>query len=116
VNTISPNRIRAARVIAIGADVLEIALLPLLFEGFLSPLEDVLDVLVFVALTSLVGWHPAFLPSFVTKLAPVLDLAPTWTLAVFFATRQKRNARPATVEIVCDVPSPPPEIKRLPGA
>jgi hypothetical protein len=38
----------------------------------------------------LVGWHVAFLPAFVVEALPVGDLAPTWTLAVFLATRSKR--------------------------
>jgi hypothetical protein len=40
-------------------------------------------------LTLLVGWHWAFLPAFLVELAPGIDLVPSWTLAVFFATRQR---------------------------
>jgi hypothetical protein len=35
----------------------------------------------------LIGWHWAFLPTFVSELIPLWDLVPTWTAAVFFATR-----------------------------
>jgi hypothetical protein len=38
-------------------------------------------------LVALVGWHWAFLPSFVAELVPGLDLVPTWTVAVWLATR-----------------------------
>jgi hypothetical protein len=32
----------------------------------------------------------AFLPSFLIKLIPLVEIAPTWTLAVFIATRRLR--------------------------
>jgi len=36
----------------------------------------------------LLGWHPLFLPAFLAKLVPGLDLVPTWTGAVLFVTRR----------------------------
>ena len=87
VHAISSGRIKAARAVAIAADIVQIGLFPLFAEGFISPFDDALDVAVGVTLTWLVGWHLAFLPSFVVKLAPGLDLVPTWTVAVFIATR-----------------------------
>ena len=77
----------AAYAIAIAADALEVGLAPLFGEGIASPLDDILDALVCVILTLLLGWHIAFLPSFMIKLLPVVDFAPTWTLAVLIATR-----------------------------
>ncbi|MGA3065491.1 MAG: hypothetical protein ABSF29_01455 [Tepidisphaeraceae bacterium] len=74
---ISRQRIWIARGVAVGADVLQIAVFPAFAEGFFSPVSDVLDVVVCVALTLLVGWHIAFLPSFIIKFAPFADLAPT---------------------------------------
>jgi hypothetical protein len=38
----------------------------------------------------LVGWHWAFLPSFVAELVPGLDIFPSWTAAVWFATRGRK--------------------------
>jgi hypothetical protein len=82
----------AAFGVAIGADLLEMGL-PLIFsEGFMSPFDDVLDVVTGLILTLLLGWHLAFLPSFAVKLIPVADFAPTWTLAVLIAARSRRNA------------------------
>jgi hypothetical protein len=46
-----------------------------------------LDVVTMVAMWVLVGFHWAFLPSFVTEAIPYLNLAPLWTLAVALATR-----------------------------
>ncbi|MDB6066977.1 MAG: hypothetical protein JWR26_3185 [Pedosphaera sp.] len=93
VNKISPTRIWLARIIAVGADLLQIVLFPLFSEGFISPIDDALDVVVCALLTMLVGWHFAFLPSFVVKVVPLADLVPTWTLAIIFATRQKQPPR-----------------------
>jgi hypothetical protein len=90
VKACSSNRIKLARCIAIGADLLQIGLFPFFFEGFASPLDDALDVIVCALLTFLVGWHYSFLPCFVVKVTPVADLVPCWTLAVFLATSRKR--------------------------
>jgi hypothetical protein len=86
-DTPSSGRIRAARIIAVVADLVQIGFLPAFAEGFLSPVNDILDVAVAVTMVILVGWHWAFLPSIVSKLVPVWDLVPTWTAAVLFATR-----------------------------
>jgi len=66
--------------------------IPYLQRGFISPASDALDVVVCIVLSLLVGWHIAFLPSFIIKMLPVGDLAPTWTIAIFIATRQRRDA------------------------
>jgi hypothetical protein len=87
----SQRAIRTARMLAIAADVLQLVLFPVFIEGFASVLDDVLDVVVGIVMVRLVGWHLAFLPAFVVKAVPVADLAPTWTLAVFLATRSKTS-------------------------
>ena len=84
--TLSP-RIRTARIIAIVADVLQLAFFPAFAPGWLSPLNNILDVVVAVIMVRMLGWHFAFLPSFVAELIPIVDLVPTWTAAVWFATR-----------------------------
>lgn len=83
-----PARIRIARTLAVAADLLQIVIFPLFAPGAASPWDDVLDLGVAAAMTWLVGWHWAFLPSFAAELVPGLDLVPTWTAAVFFVTRQ----------------------------
>lgn len=80
-------RIRTARIIAIVADVLQIVFFPAFAGGWLSPLNNALDVVVALIMVRMVGWHFAFLPTFVAELVPGLDLVPTWTAAVWFATR-----------------------------
>jgi hypothetical protein len=75
-------RFRAALVLAMAADALQIFVLPLFAEGAFSPAEDVLDVAVAAALIQLVGWHWEFLPAFAAELVPGVDLVPFWSLAV----------------------------------
>jgi hypothetical protein len=86
----TPRAIRTARTLAIVADLLQLVLFPVFIEGFASALNDVLDIVVGLVMVRLVGWHIAFLPAFVVEALPVGDLAPTWTLAVYLATRSKR--------------------------
>jgi Na+-driven multidrug efflux pump len=76
------SRFRAAMLLAVVADGLQIILFPLFSEGALSPAEDVLDVAVALILGRLIGWHWEFLPTFLTELVPGADLVPFWTLAV----------------------------------
>ncbi len=84
----SPRRIWVARLLAVAADVMQIMFLPFFGIGFLSPAMDLLDVAVAIALTALVGWHWAFLPTFVAEIIPGVGLVPTWTLAAYLATRK----------------------------
>jgi len=83
----TPGRVRAARILAIAADAIQIGGFPLFGEGFASPYNDALDVAVGGLLIWLVGFHWAFLPSFLIELVPGVDLVPTWTGAVLLATR-----------------------------
>jgi hypothetical protein len=80
---------RLAWFIAIAADALQIAALPLFVAGGISPADAILDLLVAALLTRVLGWHWAFLPSLLAELVPGFDLFPTWTAAVFFVTRQQ---------------------------
>ncbi|HEX4123364.1 MAG TPA: hypothetical protein VHY37_01455 [Tepidisphaeraceae bacterium] len=84
-------RIWLARAIAVAADILEIAIFPAFIPGAASPVTDVVDIAVAILLTVLVGWHVAFVPSFVIKLLPFADLAPTWTVAIALATWPKKS-------------------------
>ena len=86
------SRYRAAMVVAVVADALQIVCFPLFTEGALSPLDDVLDVVVGVALFRLLGWHWEFLPSLVAELVPGVDLVPFWTLAVANVYRKWKQA------------------------
>jgi hypothetical protein len=78
--------------IAICADAIEMGLMPVFSEGFASPADDFLDAVVCLILTLMLGWHFVFMPSFLFKLIPMVDLAPTWTIAVLIASRKLRVA------------------------
>jgi hypothetical protein len=86
------GRVRAARILGMTADFVQIGLLPLFSPGWLSPLNDALDVVVGGAMVALVGWHWAFVPAFFVELIPVFDLVPSWTAAVLIATRNAPEA------------------------
>src|SRR5437868_11080736 len=76
------SRFRAAMILAIAADALQIFVFPLFAEGALSPADDVLDLAVAAVLINLLGWHWEFLPAFAAELVPGIDLVPFWTFAV----------------------------------
>lgn len=78
--------------IAIAADVLQLGLLPLLGAGWLSPLNNAIDILVGFVMVRRLGWHLAFLPTFIAELLPFVDIFPSWTLAVLFVTRKTKPA------------------------
>ncbi len=103
--TISPGpRFRTAMVVAILADALQIVLLPLFVEGAISPADDLLDLGVGAAMIHLLGWHWEFLPSFLAKLVPGIDLVPFWTLAVANVYRKSKRIAVTTEEIQQEQP------------
>ncbi len=104
--------IRLAWMVALAADAIQIAALPLFAEGAVSPADTVLDLVVGAVLVRLLGWHWAFLPTFAVELLPGFDLFPTWTAAVWYVSRQL-SAEPADTmdsgRKVGDVEILPPE-------
>jgi hypothetical protein len=85
---LTPGRVRAARILAVSADLLQIAVFPAFSQGFLSPANDILDLAVAVAMIALLGWHWAFIPTLLSEFIPFWDLVPTWTAAVLIVTRK----------------------------
>jgi hypothetical protein len=98
--TISPGgRMRAAMILAILADALQLVVFPFFIEGAASPADDILDFGVAAVMAYLLGWHWEFLPSFLGKLVPGVDLVPMWTLAVANVYRKSKQERgPITIE------------------
>lgn len=79
--------------VAILADALQVVVFPTFAAGALSPADDLLDLAVAGLMTHLLGWHWEFLPSFLVKLVPGVDLVPLWTLAIANVWRKaKRDA------------------------
>jgi hypothetical protein len=89
-------RLKAALILAIIADVFQIAVFPLFVEGAASPADDILDISIGGVLTLLLGWHWEFAPSFLAKLVPGVDYIPLWTLAVANVYRKSRRQVIAT--------------------
>lgn len=113
VSPISPrSRFRTAIVLAMAADAVQIVAFPLFVEGALSPLDDVLDLVVAVALTRLIGWHWEFMPSLIGELLPGFDLVPFWTLAVANVYRKwkQRERFGDTIEIAPLEPDSRPRV------
>lgn len=97
-----PGRRALAWWIAIAADALQLGLFPLL-GGVGYAAADAIDVIVGGVLVWLLGWHVAFLPTFVAEVIPFVDLFPTWTAAVWFVTRKRTAPVPTATP-----PLPPP--------
>ena len=95
---LSRKRIWTARLIAVGADALQLALLPLFAGGAPEGFDAVLDVVVALLLCGLCGFHLAFLPTFVAEALPTLDILPSWTLAVLHVTRNASEPAPQLPE------------------
>src|SRR5213593_3449154 len=96
---LSPRtRFRAAMILAMAADALQILVFPLFAEGALSPADDVLDLAVAAVLVRLLGWHWEFLPAFVAELVPGVDLVPFWTIAVLNVYRKWKQITITTPE------------------
>lgn len=87
---LSRTRIRVAWAIALAVDAIQIPADATGPVGWL--LGAGLDVVTMVVMWAMLGFHWAFLPSFVTEAVPYLNLAPFWTLAVALATRGRGDA------------------------
>jgi hypothetical protein len=95
-------RLRAAMILAIIADALQIIVFPLFVAGAASPADDALDLGMGAVLMYLLGWHWEFLPSFFSKLIPGVDLVPLWTLAVANVYRKSKQ-----IAVIPEQPSGP---------
>ncbi len=108
----SQRRVLAARIIALVADAVQVGLLPLFAGGAPEGFDAVLDVAVGAAMIALLGWHWAFLPAFLAELVPVVDLAPTWTIAVLIATRRAGWSGAPEPGVPTEPPLLPPAARR----
>jgi hypothetical protein len=111
--TISPGpHFRSAMLLAIVADALQLVVFPLFVAGALSPADDLLDLGVGAAMVHLLGWHWEFLPSFLAKLVPGVDLVPFWTLAVANVYRKAKRMAEAPTADGQPPQLPPPHFRK----
>lgn len=98
--TVSPGpQFKLAMLVALAADAIQIVLMPLVVEGAVSPADDLLDFGVAALMVRLLGWHWEFLPSFIAKLVPGVDMVPFWTIAVASVWRKaKKEAQVETAK------------------
>lgn len=82
---LTKGRVRVAIAIAVIVDALQIGMQAT--GPFQLLLDWPLDLLTAALMTGLVGFHWAFLPTFLAEAVPWFEVVPTWTLAVIFATR-----------------------------
>ena len=88
----SKKNLIIALAVAIAADMVQVVFFPLFIGGVFMPWDDAIDFVVAGVMTWLLGWHWVFLPTAAAKLVPVVDMAPYWTLAVFYvAMRHKKE-------------------------
>ena len=83
-------RIWAAVVIAVVTDAAQFLLGPLGWAGF----DEGADVVAMVLLTTILGFHPLLLPTFILELLPVTDMLPTWTGCVLLVVALRRKTPP----------------------
>ena len=92
-------RLKTALAIALVADILQLIVFPLMIEGAMSPADDLIDLSVAGIMGMLLGWHWEFLPSFLGKLIPGVDLVPLWTIAVANVYRKQKAIAAAYGEV-----------------
>ena len=103
----SRRRVLAARALAVLVDGAQLLLSPaVLVPAIGVPLIDAIDVAVAAVMVGLLGWHWAFLPTAIAEGLPLVDVAPSWTLAVFWVTRGKGKLAAGAPD---QVPAAPPE-------
>lgn len=107
---LSRTRVLFALGVAVAADVLQIALLPVAWTFA----QAAIDVVAMALTMVLLGFHLLLLPTFIVELFPVVDMLPTWTgcvLAVIaLRKRSERSAPPSAPPS-----SPPPAQPRAEG-
>ena len=99
------GRIVTALAVAVVADFLQVALLPLewLF------VQQIVDVIAMGLTMWLLGFHPLLLPTFVMEFIPLVDMLPTWTgCVVLVIALRKRAEHPPAIMTPPVVDAPPP--------
>jgi hypothetical protein len=97
-STLSRPRIILALAVALAADALQVALLPVAWTFA----QSAVDVIAMILTMALIGFHLLLLPTFVVEFIPVADMLPTWTGCVAAVIVMKKRAERAAAS-----PKPP---------
>jgi len=76
---VTKKRKKIAMAIAVLADLLQMGMFEVFMPGALSPPDDVLDVVMVVLLTLILGFRWRLVFAFVLELTPGAALFPSWT-------------------------------------
>jgi hypothetical protein len=107
---VTKGRIAAAFTVAIIADLLQLPITLALLGSILSglglalalPIEAV-DIMIDIATAlievGLLGFHWMLLPTIFLEAVPGIDLAPTWTLCVWWVVRRRTRTPPNVVDV-----------------
>jgi hypothetical protein len=88
------RRKAVALAIAAAADALQLGLAPVFGEGFASPADDVLDVVVAMLLVGVMGLRTRLLLALAAELVPGMALFPTWTAVVLTLPTDAAEVKP----------------------
>jgi hypothetical protein len=88
-HAVSPRRKKIALGIAGLADLIQLGFFPAFAEGVLSIPDDILDILVVIALFITLGFKWRILAAFIVELVPGVALFPSWTAVVLSIPTQK---------------------------
>ena len=111
-HAVTPGRKKAALVLAGLADLVQLGFFPIFGEGALSIPDDVLDVIVAIALFAMLGFKWRILVALAVELVPGVALFPSWTAVVATLPTveiKKPEAKPAPA-----LPEPPAALGELP--
>jgi hypothetical protein len=95
---VTSTQARLAMGLAILVDLMQapatVAQLSIALAAPVEVVDMAIDAIVAIVMTRLLGFHWALAPGFLAEIVPVVDIAPSWTLAVFAVTRaRKREGR-----------------------
>ena len=110
VPVLSRKRVVLAFTVAVVTDGLQILLGPL---GWVFA-DEVLDFLAMILTTSLLGFHPLLLPTFLVELFPVVGMFPSWTACTAAVVMLRRKKQPSAHDIEATVTAEPPPISHVP--
>lgn len=95
IRPLTRRRMIIAVSIAAVADIIQIGLGPVGWTFF----DEIVDVVVMLIMTRLIGFHWLLLPTFLLEFVPLADMLPTWTGCVIFVVRLRSKQQKRLQEL-----------------